>query len=392
LARLRPDTPHADRELHPNYEAHQAPAAYALLAVFDALAARRTIVFRTIFLRLLCGLLAAALTGAAVLRLSRFVPVAPSFRAAALFACFSMQPFYAATVRVGNDWLSIPVVLWIVVLMSEYLERPTVRSALLAGLVLAAGLPAKAYVLALVPVCAAAIVLAPGPARLRRFGAWLGATAIAFPWYARNLVRYGSLSGMQEAVAGVNARAAPAAAESMSWAHAALGTARSAVWIGNNHFLTFSLQTTDALLLLWCIGTVLFCRYRLRFAKGTLTSWAVFAAAAVYALALAYAAAIAEVFTGGASSTAGAWLGAANVCLCGYIVAATYVAKLVPLYAGVSDGRARLRDLIDWYSGELQATLAGLGMVVPGQPSALASFEEAGNRDASRTALRGDRR
>jgi len=45
----------------------------------------------------------------------------------------------------------------------------------------------------------------------------------------------------------------------------------------------------------------------------------------------------------------GRWLAAFAVLLWGYILAATYVAKLFPLYGGFAGGRSTLREIAHWY-------------------------------------------
>ncbi len=49
------------------------------------------------------------------------------------------------------------------------------------------------------------------------------------------------------------------------------------------------------------------------------------------------------------SGRLGRWIAICTVALWGYVMAATYVAKLFPLYGGFTAGRSTLRELWRWY-------------------------------------------
>jgi hypothetical protein len=57
---------------------------------------------------------------------------------------------------------------------------------------------------------------------------------------------------------------------------------------------------------------------------------------------------------------AGQWLARGTIAVCIYVLALTYFAKLIPLYAGF-DGRANLRSLSSLYFQQPAAVLARLG-------------------------------
>ena len=56
------------------------------------------------------------------------------------------------------------------------------------------------------------------------------------------------------------------------------------------------------------------------------------------------------------SGRLGRSIAAVTVLLWGYILAATYVAKLFPLYGGFAGGRSTLRDLAHWYLSDWPRT------------------------------------
>jgi len=57
----------------------------------------------------------------------------------------------------------------------------------------------------------------------------------------------------------------------------------------------------------------------------------------------------------------GRCIGLAMVWLWTYVIAATYIAKLIPFYAGLSDGRTHLAELPGWYNGLLGGSAGSLG-------------------------------
>jgi len=118
------------------------------------------------------------------------------------FCVLSSQMIWATVAHVANDWLAVPLALWLLVLTIDFHERGTMRRAVVCALVLALGLLTKAYFLAFIPLLASVFFLR------RRFREAVAAGIIlivaAGPWYYRNIARYGTISGMQELRIGIH--------------------------------------------------------------------------------------------------------------------------------------------------------------------------------------------
>jgi hypothetical protein len=74
------------------------------------------------------------------------------------------------------------------------------------------------------------------------------------------------------------------------------------------------------------------------------------------------------------SGRVGRWLAASTVVLWGYILAATYVAKLFPLYGGFTGGRSTLRDLMHWYVSDWPRTADILSTTALASPAVLVTL------------------
>jgi hypothetical protein len=361
----------------PNYEAHQAPLAYALLAPFDALWAHAPLTVRILRLRLIGALLSMLLLWLATFRLARLMRLPESIPLSVMFVVFSSQMLYATICHVDNDWLAVP--LWTLLLceaVALYLQ-PKAGTAIRLALWLAAGLLTKAYFLCAVPLVFALVVLCSLRRRLAwRYAAactvlWLG---VAAPWYARNLVLYGNLTGMQETAGGIPFAQLAGAAARIPWLRAALSTARSSLWTGNNSLFTLSSKTVNLMLLLMLGATCLYVVHAVRrrlpaaerpllagvlcFVAGlvystVLTSWSTHGAGispAPWYVQPLLAPGLCLLFIGLSELE---WLGSllhlAILWLWAYVIAATYVAKLIPFYAGFTTSQARLADLPGWW-------------------------------------------
>lgn len=185
----------------PNYEAHQAPLAYLLLAPFDAVWSHAPLTVRILRLRLIGAQLSVLLLWLATFRLARRMGLPESIPLCVMFLVFSSQMFYATICHVANDWLAVPLLtLLLGEAISLYLQ-PKAATSIRLALWLAAGLLTKAYFLSAVPLVFALVALCS----LRRRLPWRHAAAcivlssgIAAPWYARNLLLYRNFTGMQE--------------------------------------------------------------------------------------------------------------------------------------------------------------------------------------------------
>jgi hypothetical protein len=156
------------------------------------------------------------------------------------------------------------------------------------------------------------------------------------------------------------------------------------LWTGNNSFTTFQ-SSTIAVLLLAALAAVAVCVWRLRYRgisapeRITLLAIASFIAALIYVTILTFWYTKGVGFAPLPSYTelvwpplliwmmlglsyagrTGAAVRIAMIWLWTYVIAATYVAKLVPYYAGLTRDRARLADLPSWWR-QLAAGHSGL--------------------------------
>jgi hypothetical protein len=281
------------------------------------------------------------------------------------------------------------------VAIAACVARASLRRAVLLGVALAAGLLTKAYFLAFVPLCIGAVAWQIRRRKATKTDAALFLTvlvAAAGPWYARNIILHGNLSGTQEAEAGIGPSEVAVALARMPLLKDAWDTALHGLWMGNNHFTTFSHSTLVCMFVLLAAALALYARRR-----PTPAEIAVLLATASYAAALAYAAGTAFVMSRGETGTAAAWylppllipalllavqgcaaagragrgVLAALVLLFAYVMAATYWVKLIPLYGGFGVRPAQWRDLLNWYGYGEAGPGMGLDMAAPGSPAAI---------------------
>jgi hypothetical protein len=364
-----------------NYEAHQPPLAYAILAVPERLLADVPLPVRVAALRV-----AAAISGSLLLltgadRLLSRLRIPDLYKTIALFCLLSCQMTWATLAHVANDWLAVPISVWTLVAFLTFEARPSRRAVAIAALLLAAGLLTKAYFLAIVPLLAALCVLRRRWHDLAIAFFILG--GLAGPWYSRNIVRYGVLTGTQEARGGVNPPAVVVRAPELNWPAVVWSSLRSSLWTGNNSFVTFSAKTIDLMIGACLIALLLWAATRKAAAE-----WTTFWYCASFVLALGYAAVASHVYTHGAakgpspwyaqlliapalglifagacrSSKFGAIIAAILALLFGYVLCATYVVKLIPLYGGY-DGRTSLTSVAALYSHRLAWLAANLDAV-----------------------------
>jgi hypothetical protein len=189
--------------------------------------------------------------------------------------------------------------------------------------------------------------------------------ALAGPWYARNLVRYGVLTATQESRGGIGLPAILRAAPTLDWPIVIWSSVRSSLWTGNNTFSTFSASTLSVV-----IGAMLIALLLWAARRHSSIEWITFSYCTLFVLALGYATVMSHIFTGGAANGPSPWyaqvllapvlglalLGASRwrrlgrfvaallVLLFGYVLAATYAVKLIPLYGGYA-GRTSLAAL-----------------------------------------------
>jgi hypothetical protein len=319
------------------------------------------------------------LTGAEQLFLQ--LGIRDPYKAIALFCVLSCQMTWATLAHVGNDWLAVPIAVWTLVGLNLLGSSPSRRTAAVAAVFLAAGLLTKAYFLALVP-------LLVGLCALRRRWLELAIASVilcglAGPWYARNLVRYGVLTGTQESRAGVDLPAVLRVAPTLDWPTVIWSSVRTSLWSGNNTFLTFSANTLNLM-----IGTSLVAMLLWAASRHASTEWITFSYCVLFVLALGYAAIVSHIYTLGAAHGPSPWyaqvlmapvlglslLGASRwprlgrfvtallVLVFGYVLAATYAVKLIPLYGGY-EGRTSLAGVAMLYGHRLKMLATNLDTV-----------------------------
>lgn len=361
-----------------NYEAQHPPLAYMLVALPERLMARVPLPVRVAILRIVVAVAGSLLLLIGAEQLFLQMGIRGLYNAVALFCLFSCQMTWATLAHIGNDWLAVPLAVWTLVALNRYDAGPRPRTVGVTAVLLALGLLTKAYFLAFVP-------LLVGLCALRRRWRDLAVASVilcglAGPWYAWNLVRFGALAGTQESQAGVGLHAALNVAPTLNWSAAIPSTIRSALWTGNNSFLAFSANTLNLLI---CTGLVALLLWAA--SRHASTEWIAFSYCALFVLALGYAASVSHVYTHGAATQPSPWyaqvlsapllglalLGASRwrragrvvivffVMLFGYVLAATYAVKLIPLYAGY-EGRTSLGAVAMLYAhrpGMLAANL-----------------------------------
>ena len=375
-----------------NYEAHQPPLAYAVLAFPERALAGVSLPSRVLALRIICALTGTILLYFGAEMLFRELALNGPYKNAALFCIFSSQMTWATIAHVANDWLAIPLAAWLLALAIRYWRSPNLRNAAWVGGVLALGLLTKAYFIAFVPL---PVVLCLFNKRLRDL-CLLSAIVLtsAGPWYARNVLRYGVLMGTQESRARIGASAVIHRASALDWAQVVRMSARAALWTGNNSFTAFSGKTQAGIAAVWLIALVLWARSRHRSAE-----WITVLHCGLFLAALAYSAAASSIYTAGIAMGPSPWyaqvilapllglgfLGCSRshrlgkvaaitlIGLFGYVLIATYIAKLIPLYGGY-EGRTSLAALIALYSTRLPFLTNNLGSVSLAPASILLSL------------------
>ena len=408
LERLRPEPLSGVRA---NYEAHQPPLAYLLLAPVDWALSGFPITVRVLALRLLGAVAAVLLMFFGASALCRTLQTPERFATTALFLIFCSEMVYATTAHVANDWLAIGISAGFLAALAEFAdgagrrgsdraetnrspERKRVglldsfavreggvclfrlQPATRVALWLAAGLLTKAYflVFALLTVCVAAVLVWRQrlPVRMLLPGALL-LLVLAAPWYARNLALYGNISGTQEAYDGIGLRQSMAAASHIDWWSTSGFLARGSLWTGNNSFGTFSRMTLNVMLGLLALGVVAWCVRRRAIG---VAEWVMGAAIMLFSAGVAYASCAGFADKGAEVAGASPWytqvllapvmalvcmgwsrwkrvgaaIAAVSVALWAWVLVATWILKLFPLYSGASPAPMRAREIVAWYA------------------------------------------
>ena len=346
----------------PNYESQQAPLAYAVLGPINRLWSATPLPGRVFRLRLVCALAAWLAAGLLVWRIGGLLGLAEIHRLTAVFLLYCSQMFYVTTAHVANDWLALPLFLLV-------LESAISLRLWSLALALAAGLLTKAYFLAMIPF-ALGLVLWRRPRQAAGFA--ILALAPAAPWYARNVILYHDLSGQQQTIGGVSLFALLHSAIELPWIDSIFATARTALWEGNSSATTFGATTIWLMVALLIGGACLYFRHRPPVAERVLLAGVgCFAAALAYSVVMLFHASHgAEITTApwyiellqppvlclllagmARAGRIGEWLRRGMLWLWTYVICATYVAKLIPLYGGYAARPVRFLEMLRWYGG-----------------------------------------
>jgi hypothetical protein len=364
-----------------NYEAQQAPLAYALLVPFDLGMSRIQLRWRILALRLFGTVAAVLLLWFGVIRFCRLLGIAGTFALAAAACVFSSQMLWATVAHVGNDYLAVPLTLLFLLYVGLTLAAANRRNPVILSVIFAAGLLTKAYFLALAPIFVALLLW-----RKQWLSLFIPA-ALAGPWYVHNKLLYGSYTGTQQAVAGIGLREAIAAIPHIPWFDSTLAFLHWSLWTGNWSFLSFSKTTLNVELILMGIGLALYFRNCRRLSAPEL--W-VLASCACFIAGLIYQTCVTYIHTHGASLFAEPWYWQGIVCfiwvitfagiarsgkfgrvlavvmlaLCAWVSVSTYVAKLFPVY-GSGFQRSTLSRVWSWWTTHPTQDLATVTLAQP---------------------------
>jgi hypothetical protein len=365
----------------PNYEAHHAPLAYILMALPERLFAGQVISRRVLAVRLFIAIAGSMLLYAGISSLCSRLSIPAPYSSIGLFCVLSSQMTWATIAHVANDWLALPIAIWVLVSLLRYVAEPDDRNAAALAILMAAGLLTKAYFLALVPLVPVVTFARRGVRHLLLSTALMA--MIAGPWYARNIARYGVITGMQESRAGIGPPQVLQAASAVNWVKAIPSAAREALWTGNNTFSSFSAVTLNTMLVVCTLGLVLWLGTRHASAEWLTTSYC-----SLFLLALVYSTVMTYLFTHQNGAGPSPWytqilvaplfllvvlglsrwgrigksIGIVLIILSGYLLTATYVLKLIPLYAGY-EGRSTVQAILKLYTSGLPDLLRNLNDV-----------------------------
>jgi hypothetical protein len=379
----------------PNYEVNQSPLPYVWMAAIDRVLSGWPLPTRVLWLRLIGSMAAVLMLAHAARLLARELALPDLYARAALFCVFSSQMLYATLCHVCNDSLAVPLMAYLLYASIRAHRNGSGRDWFMPGLALTGALLTKAYFLFLIPLPLGLLAWALWRKNAPRAAAaffFLPLVLLAAPWYERNLILYRNLSGTVESTSGLGLQQLLSAAASLPWPASIDYITHSSLWTGNNSFTTFSSATLNAMLLLLALGVILCARARLRAAE-----WLTMAAVVLFSAGLALISVTFYASSRGAAIAAVPWysqvlllpvlllafvgmertqpwgriLLALTVPLWTYVIIATYLAKLVPLYGGYSGSRAHIGELWRWYLEQGQQRDAILSTVCLAHPAIL---------------------
>jgi hypothetical protein len=283
----------------PNHEAQQAPLAYILLAPLDWLLSDKPLTSRILTMRLAISLVSTLLLAGASIALFRALGLERRFQDTALFCLFATPMTWAAIAHIGNDWLAIPVATAFLAALVVFSKERGKCSVIWLSIFLSAGLLTKAYFLAFIPIFVAILfsqVIRRNLTRVALLQAMLIPLVVAGPWYMRNLLLYGTVSGTQESVAGIGIVRTLGALPHINWIVSFVRLARSSIWTGNWSYISFPRAPLHVELIMVGLAFALLFAGRRKLASAE--RW-LLATCAVFLLAVAYAQAAMWAFNAG---------------------------------------------------------------------------------------------
>jgi hypothetical protein len=241
-----------EADFSPQYESHQAPLYYLLMAPLFLGASKFLSFLDTfLFLRLASLLLASAvvpLTFALAKRVSasHMTPMGATMMVA-LF-----PGIYPDVVRVSNDALAVPLAAATFVMLARYLDWDSRKNRLLLGLTLLAGLCTKAF---FVPIVAAIVAWMIANRRFRTAAIISAISVPGWIWYLRNLFVTGSVTGLPETVAAsTTVMSSITSLAAIGWKALLRLTAVSHIWIGNWSLLQYRSWIYQTIMVLFAAG------------------------------------------------------------------------------------------------------------------------------------------
>jgi hypothetical protein len=273
-----------DADFSPQYESHQAPLYYMLMAPLFFAGSRILSFLDTFLLLRFASLLMASAVVPLTFALAKHVSAShlPPKSAVMIVALF--PGIYPDVVRVSNDALAVPLAAATFVMLARYLDSDSRKDRLLLGLTLLAGLSTKAFFVPIVVAIVAWMVAA------RRFPAAMIVSGMSIPgwiWYLRNLLVTGSVTGLPETVAAnATMTSSITSLAAIDWKGLLRLAAVSHIWIGNWSLLQYRSWIYQTILVLFVAGAVGFlgCFFRSpsRILQVLVLIYAAFAASLVY--------------------------------------------------------------------------------------------------------------
>jgi hypothetical protein len=380
-----------------NYEAQQPPLAYLVMAVPDRFLAGVPLPTRILRLRVFCAVPAALLIMGLTLWLANLLGLNARAQYSATFVVLSSEMLYACVAHVANEWLVIPLILLILIAAIRFQREPRFQNGALFGAALASALLAKSYALSWALFGACVLVYRVWSDRRARLPAALAVGIVAIiagPWYARNLQLYRNIGGIQLAER-VGIGDALRTLPSLAWMKILIESIHGALWTGNNSFTSFSAWTLNLVLVLMAVASALWLG-TIRNSAHAADEWLIAAGCASYVPALIYYCGMTSAYFTGESGVSlvepwylqilsvpaacllflgcsrsgrsGHLTSAVLVMLSAYMLCATYLVKLIPLYSGQPPEGTRLMEICRWYIHDTRRheLLANTALASPG--------------------------